>query len=98
VYLEAMACGLPIIGCKGSGVDEVISNGETGLLVPPGDGEALLSALWRLLSEHALRDRMGQCAVEYVRCAADSRVCIRRIEAFYVEVVRRHRSKELTNA
>ena len=37
VYLEAMACGVPVIACEGSGATEVIRTGENGLLVPPDD-------------------------------------------------------------
>ena len=36
VFLEAMACGLPVIGCSGSGVDEIV-NEANGFLVPPKD-------------------------------------------------------------
>jgi len=88
VYLEAMACGLPAIACAGSGVAEVIRDGQTGLLVPPGDVEALAEALRGLLADVDRSARMGRRAREYVVAEADSRTCLRRIEAFYESVVR----------
>jgi glycosyltransferase involved in cell wall biosynthesis len=86
VYLEAMACGLPAIACAGSGAAEVVRDGETGLLVPPGDVEALTQALRRLLSDANERESMGRRAREYVLAEADSTTCLRRIEAFYTSV------------
>src|SRR5207249_9593220 len=59
VYLEAMACGLPVIACSGSGVEEVVTPGENGLLVAPGDISALVSALRTLLCNPELRQSMG---------------------------------------
>ena len=89
VYLEAMACGLPVIACAGSGAAEVVHPGENGLLVPPRDVDQLVSSLRSLLGDTAARERMGKQAREYVLAEADSRVCIRRLEAYYSSVTSR---------
>ncbi len=62
VYLEAMACGLPVIACEGSGVAEIVRHGENGLLVPPHDVEALTAALRSLLRNAEQRQAMGEFA------------------------------------
>ena len=66
VYLEAMACGLPVIACAGSGAAEVVFPGENGLLVPPGDVDALADALRQLLGDAIGRAEMGERARRYV--------------------------------
>ncbi|QOV90177.1 glycosyltransferase family 4 protein [Humisphaera borealis] len=93
VYLEAMACGIPVIACSGSGSSEAVVDGETGLLVPPNDSGALVTALRRLLSDTALRQSMGQRGRAEVLRRADSRKCIRDIEAFYAQTVATLRSQ-----
>ncbi len=87
VYLEAMACGLPVVACAGSGAAEVVIHEHNGLLVPPGDVDALVNALGRLLANREEREAMGARARRYVLAEADSETCIKRIEAFYLEVV-----------
>lgn len=57
--LEAMAAGLPVVASAVGGVPEAVVDGETGILVPPGDAEALAAALRRLLADRELRRRMG---------------------------------------
>jgi glycosyltransferase involved in cell wall biosynthesis len=58
--VEAMACGVPIVATTGGALPEVIGrDGETGLLVAPGDPSALATALGRALDDPALRDRVG---------------------------------------
>jgi glycosyltransferase involved in cell wall biosynthesis len=59
VFLEAMACGLPVVGTRVGGVPEIVRDGENGLLVPPDDPPALAEALIRLLTNPALRERMA---------------------------------------
>jgi glycosyltransferase involved in cell wall biosynthesis len=58
--LEAMAHGRPVVATPVGGTPEVVADGETGLLVPPRDPEALAAALRRLLADPDLRRRMGE--------------------------------------
>jgi colanic acid/amylovoran biosynthesis glycosyltransferase len=62
VLLEAMACGLACVGSRAVGIPEAIEDGVTGLLVPPGDPEALANAVLRLEAEPTLRRRLGLAA------------------------------------
>jgi glycosyltransferase involved in cell wall biosynthesis len=57
--LEAMAAGLPVVATRVGGVPELVVDGETGLLVPPGDARALAAALRTLLGDRELRLRLG---------------------------------------
>lgn len=59
VLLEAMARAVPVIGSAVSAIPEVVVHGETGLLVPPADVDALAEALRLLLGDAALRRHMG---------------------------------------
>lgn len=87
VYLEAMACGLPVVAGGGSGVDQVVVDGSAGLLVPPGDVDAVAFALERLLGDQRWRRDMGRRAREWVACEADTTVCVRRLERLYADVL-----------
>jgi len=62
VYLEAGAHGLPIVAHAIGGVPEAVLDGETGLLVAPGDTTALTQAFARLLDDAPLRRRLGEAA------------------------------------
>jgi glycosyltransferase involved in cell wall biosynthesis len=58
--VEAMACGVPLVATTGGALPEVVgTDGETGLLVPPGDVDALASGLLRALADAELRARIG---------------------------------------
>jgi glycosyltransferase involved in cell wall biosynthesis len=58
--IEAMACGVPLVATTGGALPEVVGrDGETALLVPPGDAGALAAAINRLLDDAALRTRIG---------------------------------------
>jgi glycosyltransferase involved in cell wall biosynthesis len=58
-FLDAMACGVPCVGTRIEAVPEIVRDGETGLLVPPGDPAALALALDRLLSDPMRARAMG---------------------------------------
>jgi glycosyltransferase involved in cell wall biosynthesis len=59
VFLEAMAAGLPVVAARSGGALDVVEDGVTGILVPPGDAEAFADALARLFDDPALRQRLG---------------------------------------
>lgn len=59
VFVEAAAAGLPVVGTNVDGVPEMMENGETGLLVPLHNQEALTEALRTLIDDPALRQKMG---------------------------------------
>lgn len=58
--LEAMAAGLAVIATPVGAIEDAVVNGETGLIVPPGDSNALARAIARLLDDPDLRHRMGE--------------------------------------
>src|SRR3954469_4600674 len=59
--IEAMACGVPLVATTGGALPEVVGkDGDTGLLVPPGDPSALAVALGRALDDAELRARLGE--------------------------------------
>jgi glycosyltransferase involved in cell wall biosynthesis len=60
VFAEAMAMKKPVIALHTGGVPEVVDHGRSGLLSPPGDGNALTDNIRTLLRDPALRERMGE--------------------------------------
>ncbi|MGQ0565390.1 MAG: glycosyltransferase family 4 protein [Gemmobacter sp.] len=61
-YLEAQAAGLPVVACRTAGVPEVVADGLSGVLVPPGDDDAMARAIAGLLTDPAAARAMGQAA------------------------------------
>ena len=59
VFLEAGACGKPVIGGRSGGVEDAIVEGETGFLVDPMDGHQIADRLIRLLTDAPLSRAMG---------------------------------------
>jgi L-malate glycosyltransferase len=64
--LEGMAAAKPVVGTRVGGLAELIIDGQTGLLVPPGDGTALAEAIEKLISDPAMAQAMGQRGAERV--------------------------------
>ncbi len=60
VLAVAAGYGLPVIATQVGGLPEQISDGKTGLLVPPGSAEALAAAIERLLDDHDLANQLGR--------------------------------------
>ena len=59
VLVEAMACGIPVVSTRISGIPELVDDGDDGLLVDPGNPQALADALQSLLEDAALRAKLG---------------------------------------
>jgi glycosyltransferase involved in cell wall biosynthesis len=91
VQLEAMACGKPVVSTNvPTGVPWVNRDGDTGLVVPPGDAGALRGALERLLSDPELARRMGASGQDRVRREFTIEKMIRSTVALYRQVADGH--------
>lgn len=67
VILEAMAAGVPVLSTAVGGVPEIITDGETGVLVPPADADSLATALIELVQNRTRRRKLGRAGQELVR-------------------------------
>ena len=65
--IEAAACGTPTVASDSPGLRESVRDGETGILVPHGDVEALKNSMSQLLGDAALREKMGAAARTWAR-------------------------------
>jgi len=79
VGLEAMSTGLPVVLSSLGGIPEIVSEGETGYLVPPGDYEAFADRVNMLVQDQDLRVRLGKSARDKVTQYHDTSVNVRRI-------------------
>ncbi len=72
IAVEAMAAGAPVVAADAGGLPEVVCDGETGLLYPPGNPDALAAAVTRLLADPELHDTIARRGYE----AATSRFTV----------------------
>ena len=79
VFLEANACGTPVIGARAGGVPDAIVDGTTGLLVPPDDPEALARAILDLLGNPERAQAMGRAGRQRVEADLNWPAVSRRI-------------------
>jgi glycosyltransferase involved in cell wall biosynthesis len=86
VAIEAQASGRPVVASAIGGLRDAVADGETGLLVPPGDAQGLREALCMLLRDPQLRARMGEAGRVRARRFMASAVTDR-IEQIYAEVL-----------
>jgi len=93
VYVEAMACGCPVVASRTGGGPEAVADGETGLLVPPDDVEATADALDRILGDGALRRRLGRAARRRVEEYFAVDKYIGRVLAAYEKTIARSRGR-----
>jgi glycosyltransferase involved in cell wall biosynthesis len=89
VYQEAAAAGLPAIGTRHNAVPEIIIDGETGLLVPLGDRQALVSAMATLVDSQSVRDRLGLRAREVIERVASPQRYLEQLTAVILDATAR---------
>jgi glycosyltransferase involved in cell wall biosynthesis len=83
---EAMMRGTAVIASAIGGMAEYIRDGETGILVPPGNEEALASALLVLLRNRELAEKMGRRGREVALCELTADSCAKRFESLYIRL------------
>jgi glycosyltransferase involved in cell wall biosynthesis len=88
--LEAMAAGLPVVATAVGGTPELVLDGQTGLLVAPGDPSALADALLALLADRRLAESLGRAGRARVEAHFGEQLMIRRMEALLDRLVERH--------
>ena len=86
VLAEGMAAGKPAVAFDVGGASEVIVDGETGFLTPPGHAEALADALERLRDDAALRERMGRAGRRRAEAHYTAGRVAKSYERFYARV------------
>ena len=86
---EAMAAGLPCIGTNVGGIPESIRHEDTGLLVPPGDAQALAAAILGLLADSPKAQTLAARGREFVRAHFTLEPASIRMEAFYERLLAR---------
>ena len=91
VALEAQAMGLPVVATDMGGTRETMNVGETGVLVPPKDVQALITALGPLLSDPEKRATMGAAARTWLRGQFRLDTMISEVSAVYEEALAAHR-------
>jgi glycosyltransferase involved in cell wall biosynthesis len=96
VYLEAMACGVPVIAAAAGGAAEAVVDGETGILLERGDSEATTAAIAELLADPARRARMGAAARLHVEHHFSPERYAERVAAAYERAIERRRSSLTT--
>jgi starch synthase len=86
VNLEAMACGTAVVASRVGGIPEVVADGETGVLVPPGDPAALAGAINELVRDQSMADAMGRRGRERAIAEFDWAGIARQTARLYAEL------------
>ena len=89
VNLEAMACGTAVVGSRTGGIPEVVADGQTGLLVPPGEPGPLAAALNALISDPDRAEAMGQAGRKRAVAEFGWAAIAAQTAALYAELVTR---------
>jgi L-malate glycosyltransferase len=85
--LDAMAASRPIVGTQAGGIPEVVVDGETGVLVPPRDAEALAAAILDMLRDEPKRRRMAEAGFARVGTVFSVGRMVEQTLAVYADVV-----------
>jgi glycosyltransferase involved in cell wall biosynthesis len=89
VLLESMAAGAPVVATRVGGTPEALIDGETGLLVPPGDSDAIAVAVARLLEDRTLARRLGCAARRLIADRFSVDRMVRATEDLYANLLAR---------
>lgn len=85
--MEAMACGIPVIGTNVGGVTELIEHGVSGMVVAPSDEQALKSAIFRYIKHPELRETVRSAARETIESDFNFKIEVSKLEQLIREQV-----------
>jgi glycosyltransferase involved in cell wall biosynthesis len=86
VLIEAMASGRPVVATRAGAIPEVVADGDTGLLVPPGDPQAFAAALAKM-TDPALRRSLGQAGQRRALADFTLDTMFARTDALYTDIL-----------
>ena len=89
---EALACGVPVVAASSGGIHEVVEQGRTGIIVEPGDAEALAAAVAALLDDPQRRQAMSERALVHGRPRFDRDAMVKETHAWCSEIAARWRA------
>lgn len=98
VGVEAMAFGRPVVASAAGGITDWLVDEETGLLVPPGDPQALARAMDRLLQDPDLADRLGRMGARHAEARFQPAQHLARLERVYRDVVTERTPRSMKQA
>ncbi|HHY63242.1 MAG TPA: glycogen synthase [Bacillota bacterium] len=87
INLEAMACEIPVVASAVGGIPEVVVDGETGFLVPPGDPESLASAINRVIDSEKLHTQFGKAGRRRVERFFSWEAIAEKTKDMYLEIL-----------
>lgn len=90
VAVEALLCETPVVAFASGGLTDVVTDQRTGLLVPPGDVDALAAALDRVLSSPELREKLGRAGRESALARFTPAAAAAQYASIYRAVLERH--------
>jgi glycosyltransferase involved in cell wall biosynthesis len=87
VVIEAMACALPVVSTNVGGIRNIVKDGNTGFLVPPGDASAMANRIRTLMANATLREQFGRSARDFFERNLSVEQMVGQYESVYREVV-----------
>lgn len=85
--LSGLAAGLPVVATAVGGLPEVVRNGESGVLIPPGQPERLAAAVLDVIGDEALRRNLGAAARRFIEEEYSLDAAARRVTCLYKEML-----------
>jgi glycosyltransferase involved in cell wall biosynthesis len=85
--IEAMACGIPVVATAVGGIPEQVVDGQTGILVAQGDGNAMASAIEKILANPALQKQMGDAGAQIAKEKYSQELQAKRYLDWYQEIL-----------
>jgi glycosyltransferase involved in cell wall biosynthesis len=91
--MEAMACGCCVVASRVGGNPELIEEGVTGLLFPPGDASGLANALRKAMADPEGRQRMAEAGRHFIRPKFSRQNAARRMGEIYTQMIEKHAAR-----